>query len=177
MGSVILALDPATRTGYAIGDGVQRVSGVWDLSKGSDSHPGGQLQRLAELLERAILDNQVHAIATELASFGSINPHTASVHNEKLGVIKLIGCQHGLRVIGYHPTSIKKFVTGSGKADKKQMIRAARTMLGLTTESDDEADACAVLALALYEEARPPALAPTKTKRRRAAKSSIPSLF
>jgi Holliday junction resolvasome RuvABC endonuclease subunit len=73
---------------------------------------------------------------------------------------------------------IKKFVTGNGHAKKDQMIRAARTILGLTTESDDEADACSVLALALYEEARPPELKLTKNaKRRSAAKKTTPRLF
>jgi crossover junction endodeoxyribonuclease RuvC len=175
--TIILALDPARLCGYAIGDGTRRVSGVWDLSKGTESHPGGQLLRLAELLERAIMDNHVTVVATELASFGSVNRNTASAHNEKLGVIRLVCCQHEVRVVGYHPTSIKKFITGSGRADKKQMIRGARTMLGLTTESDDKADAAAILALAQYELTRPYVGHQAKQKRAKSGKPKGPVLF
>ena len=49
---------------------------------------------------------------------------------------------------GITPTSIKKFITGSGKADKDMVIQSVKK-LGFSPKDDNEADALALLHLAM----------------------------
>lgn len=153
--ATILALDPANTTGYAISDGTRSAYGTWDLTKWGTGHPGNRLVRLHELLVKTIRDNAVTLIAFEAASFGGINQATKAAHNELRGVIRMTAAEAGIPCREYQPTTIKKFATGHGHASKEQMIRAARTMLGLVTESDDVADAAWILALAQDDVKRP----------------------
>lgn len=59
------------------------------------------------------------------------------------------------KIIELSPTTIKKCVTGSGKADKLEVEYAVREILGLDSTylfiSDDASDACAVILTHLIE--------------------------
>jgi len=61
-------------------------------------------------------------------------------------VALLAAAQAGARIIEYTPLQIKQSITGSGRADKKQVQYMVRTVLGLaaTPRPDDVADALAV---------------------------------
>ena len=78
----ILALDPATRCGYAHSCG---DSGVWDLRAGA--HPGKPLVRLRDLILAKHRERGIEEIAAEDASFGAFNPATAADHNKRVVVI------------------------------------------------------------------------------------------
>jgi crossover junction endodeoxyribonuclease RuvC len=58
-------------------------------------------------------------------------------------------------VVEYTPTQVKAAVTGSGSADKSQMQRMVRSLLGLT-EIPRPADAADALALAICHHAAAP---------------------
>lgn len=144
---IILALDPANVTGVALSNGQQTEYRRWDLV---DPHKPRE-QRLVNLYEhlKVIIDrNRFDQIAFEEASFGSHNPKVQALHNELRGIIKLAAAERGIETLGYTPTHIKKFATGDGRAKKPQMIRAAKTMLGLETDDDNIADAAFILAMA-----------------------------
>ena len=64
---IILAIDPANTTGYALGDGQRAAYGTWDLTAWGTGHPGNRLVRLHELVGRTIRDNGVELIAFEAA--------------------------------------------------------------------------------------------------------------
>lgn len=53
------------------------------------------------------------------------------------------------RIVEIPPTTVKKTLTGSGKADKAEVAEAVRKMLclpdGYAFATDDESDACAVI--------------------------------
>lgn len=68
---------------------------------------------------------------------------------EAKGVIQLSLAKHELEPIPVAPTSLKKLITGSGQADKKQMQIMITKLLKLNEkpEPDDAADA---IGLALY---------------------------
>ena len=174
---IILAIDPANTTGYALGDGQRAAYGTWDLTAWGTGHPGNRLVRLHELVGRTIRDNGVELIAFEAASFGGVNQATKAAHNELRGVIRLTAAEAGIQCQEYHPTTIKKFATGHGHATKQQMVRAAKTLLGLETESDDVADAAFILALAQRDVARPYVGRPVTTKKRRPRKAKEKTLF
>lgn len=170
----ILALDPAAHTGYAHSDGHH---GVWLLTRGSGEFDGRRLERLREHIFAAFRDWGFEAIAFEDASFGSPNPNVQAMHNELRGVIKLVAAELDLEILGpFHPTTIKKFATGSGRADKGQMIRAAETQLGIRVDDDNIADALFILELARHPKQW--AESPKKVKRRiRTAARREPKLF
>lgn len=158
MAQRILALDPARLCGFAHTNG---RSGVWhldDLGHGL----GAEHYRLAQLLEESIAAWGCELIAAENAGFGSVNRNTQSQHDERLGVIRLTAQRHGLKLVLFHPTTIKSFATGYGHAKKPEMVAAARRHFNVRV-SDDEADALFILALAQ----RPDCWAPEKPKRER----------
>ena len=78
--------------------------------------------------------------------FFSKNTKTATDVGQARGVL-LLGCaQAGLEVASYKPTEIKQAVTGHGQADKRQVQRMVKALLGLREipKPDDAADALAV---------------------------------
>lgn len=170
----ILAIDPASVCGFAHSDGHY---GTWQLQSGADDHPGRRLERLREHIYAAQRSWGIDAVAFEDASFGSPNPNVQAMHNELRGVIKLVAAELDLKVIGpFHPTTIKSFATGSGRAKKHDMIRAAETQLGIRTTDDNVADALFILELAKHP--RQWAQSPKKVKRRiRAERKREPKLF
>ncbi len=50
----------------------------------------------------------------------------------------------GIGVFEYHPSEIKKALTGNGSASKEQIIWMVKNLFSLTQVSEDEADAIAV---------------------------------
>ncbi len=174
---IILALDPANVTGVALSNGKQTEYRRWELVEPHKPREH-RLVVLYDLLRRTIEDNGVELIAFEEASFGSINPNVQAMHNELRGIIKLAAAEARIPTVSYHPTTIKKFATGDGRAGKPQMIRAAETMLGLETDDDNIADAAFILAMAQqgYGLTRP-ATSPSSAKKPRSRKPANPKLF
>jgi len=167
----ILALDPASVTGYAWSDGTRREHGVWIL--GTETH---RLMALESRLEEHLTRLPCDLIAFEDASFGSPNPNVQAMHNELRGVIKLVASRRHIRFVLFHPTTIKAFATGSGRAKKPQMMAACKRLLGITPSDDNEADALWILELAKNPKqwAEP---SKAKVKRVKAARKKEPRLF
>jgi crossover junction endodeoxyribonuclease RuvC len=61
-------------------------------------------------------------------------------------VAMLVAGQHGIPCSGYTPQQVKSAVCGSGRAQKDQVARMVKTLLGLQEEPrpDHAADALAV---------------------------------
>lgn len=138
----ILALDPAKNCGVAWQDTERPesfITATWHLGQAGDL--GAQHNALEARLEGQITTLGVNLIAAENAGFGSINRATQAMHDERLGIIRKVAARHGIRLVLFHPTSIKSYATGTGKAKKPQMIAAAARLLGLRGLTDDEADA------------------------------------
>lgn len=74
------------------------------------------------------------------------NAKTAMDVGQARGVILLTCMQHNLPVYEFTPLQVKQAVCGTGGADKGQVQRMVRTLLGLheTPKPDDVADALAV---------------------------------
>jgi Holliday junction resolvasome RuvABC endonuclease subunit len=175
---IVLGLDPADVAGWCIlEDGKVVDYGNWHLVVSSEEHPGHRLSRLVECLRLVWMKFGFQVIATENASFGSINPNTAAMHNMKLGMITWFASQKGgMRILKYVPSSIKKFVTGSGKAEKSDMIAAVMRHHSLPEMTGDEADAIGIAMMGFDELINGKATKPAKVKRK-AAKKKQPKLF
>lgn len=113
--------------------------------------------RLADLYEQteAILEqHKPDAVAVEKLYFGK-NTTTAEGVYEARGVILACAGKLGIELVELTPNQIKKAVTGSGKAVKKDVIRMTERLLNLKLKGpDDIADgiACAVAGITLHRQ-------------------------
>jgi crossover junction endodeoxyribonuclease RuvC len=95
---------------------------------------------------REIMDRFPPSAAAVETVFAGKNPRTALAIGEGRGVALLAAAERGVEVFGYEPALIKRAVTGSGRADKDQVRRMVRILLGLPEppETDHAADALAL---------------------------------
>lgn len=77
-------------------------------------------------------------------SMGSRTGKTFDI-GELGGMFKLEADYHGMTTLIVSPSTLKKWVTGKGNADKKQMKAAVRKRWKYDFKSDDECDAVALL--------------------------------
>lgn len=150
----ILGIDPGTR---AMGYGVIERQGtrVRCLASGVITPAPGELAfRLATIfaaLEAVVAAHRPDEVAVE-DLFHARNAKSALVLGHARGVALLVAGRAGLSVHAYAPPIVKKAVVGHGRAEKFQVQKMVRALLGLETEpAEDEADA---LAVALCHSAR-----------------------
>ncbi len=144
----ILGIDPAAKCGFAHSNGEH---GVWELTAKADKHPGRRLERFRRRLFLMRRDHGVDVIGIEDASFGSHNPHVQALHNELIGIAKLVSAEWEIEIHTFNPSTLKKWLTGNGRADKKQMIAAVNSQFGLSVTDDNIADAIAVMERTRFE--------------------------
>lgn len=143
----ILGIDPGLgTTGYAVIEagpklleaGVIRAEGGRDLAL--------RLASLAEATEDVLEQWKPTAIVVEQLYSHYEHPRTAILMGHARGVFFLLGGQRGIPVLSIPSTTIKKTITGSGRAGKPQMQYAIMRELGLAKppEPHDVADAIAV---------------------------------
>lgn len=147
----ILAIDPATHCGFAIGgrSGVE-ASGTWDLSPKRDESKGMRLVRFRSKLDAAVGNTAPAIVVFEAARAAGGHAGALVVQSEIQGVLKLYLEEAGIEYRGYSSTEIKKHATGKGNAKKDAMVEAARKRWP-NCEDDNEADALWLLDLALSE--------------------------
>lgn len=142
----ILAIDPATKCGWAHSSG---PSGTWDLSIRRDESAGMRLLRLRAKLREVMADVQL--VVFEAARNAAPKMQGALVVQAELqGVIKIVCEDMQVQWRGYSPKEIKKHATGKGNANKEAMVAAARVRWPNVTD-DNEADALWLLDLARKE--------------------------
>lgn len=80
------------------------------------------------------------------------NAKTVMGVGQARGVVVLAFSQNGIPVFDYTPLEIKSSVAGYGKADKSQVQKMVKSLLGLDKipKPDDAADACAVALTHLF---------------------------
>ncbi len=146
----ILALDPATKMGWAHSCG---VSGTWDLSIRRDESAGMRLIRLRGKLAEIARDVGVDLVVYEAARHAAPKMQGALVTQAMIQGVLIAWCEeHGIEYRGVSPSEVKKHATGKGNAGKPAMIAAAKERWPDRVIGDDnEADALWILDLALRE--------------------------
>ena len=149
MATRILGVDPGTRRcGYGVIDaaGPGRLAyvecGVIELPARAPLE-----ERLAELL--ATLGEVVAELSPEVVAveevFHGIDARAALVLGHARGVVLAVAGSAKLPVHAYAPATVKKSVSGQGRAEKAQVAYVVRALLGLQrTPRADAADALAV---------------------------------
>ena len=148
----VLGVDPGlTRCGLGIVEnaGAQKLTmvGVGVIQTATDIDLSQRLLALETELITWITEYKPDVIAVERV-FSQLNIRTAMSTGQAAGVALLIAARLGIPVVMHTPTEVKAAVTGSGRADKKQVALMVQKLLSLK-EIPKPVDATDALALAI----------------------------
>lgn len=142
----ILAIDPATKCGWAIS---RNIYGIWDLKTRRDESTGMKLLRLKAKISEICEKEKIELIVFERPA--GRNKTDIISHAKLQAVIEEYCLLNGIDYKGYSPGEMKLFATGKGNCNKQMMVDAARSKLKYTGNDDNEADALWLLELAKTE--------------------------
>lgn len=148
----LLALDLGNRTGWALRrrDG-SIVHGTEVFTPRPNWTPGQRWQRFRAWLSGVVAQHQVHGIVFERVVFGHSSASAADVYGGYRALVEMLADQHGLTLDSVAVSTVKKHWTGSGRADKPAMLAEAKRR-GFRADSDNSADALAILSWAVAQE-------------------------
>jgi len=137
-GYALLAPAPTPQDAHLIEAGVIRLNREQPLA-----------QRLIDLennLQTLIQAHRPSTLACEELYAHYKHPRTAILMAHARGVILALGARSGLELLSVAATNVKKLLTGSGRAGKRQVQLAVAATLRLPTipEPNDVADAIAI---------------------------------
>lgn len=150
--SLVLGIDPGLqRTGYAVLSATSPPREGCLIEAGVIRLPPSQslAHRLVELdqsLTELIRTHQPALLACEELYAHYRHPRTAIRMAHARGVILALAARAGLEIIPIAATNVKKLLTGSGRASKRQVQLAVTATLQLSAvpEPNDVADAIAI---------------------------------
>ena len=138
-----IALDPATKTGYAIyQDGKIVKSGTWEFTENN------RQKNLYKNLSDAVIKYGIKKIVAEKVYRDITKPVAEEVLIELRSIIMLVQQLFELEYISFiPPTAAKYHLTGRATASKEAMIRAVQKLgyILKNNKADDEADAIAIM--------------------------------
>jgi crossover junction endodeoxyribonuclease RuvC len=164
LGGRILGVDPGLQiTGYAVVEAGPRGPVVCEAGviRSSHRHSSADLAPRVRSVYTGIVEVidqfQPQAVVVEQLYAHYAHPRTAILMAHARGVIFLAAAEKNLPVVSYNATSIKKTITGHGRASKGQMQVTMQRELGLATlpEPPDVADALAAALCHYYVGKRP----------------------
>lgn len=135
----ILAIDPGRKCGWALFEDDITESGVMDFSLKRGESQGMVFVRFNAWLKKMIAHHLPGVVIYEMPHHRG-GPATQLLY----GMTTRIQERCDLCNIQYtaiHSATLKKFATGSGRANKEEMTREARTKWEKPYIEDDEADA------------------------------------
>jgi len=150
MNKNILTLDLATSTGWATLIDGKINSGVQDFSKKRGESNGIMFLRFnAWLREMQTLMGTIHIIGFEQA-------HHRGGYATEIGVglstrVEEFAAEIKAEHISVHTSTLKKFITGSGIANKRLIMDWFKLKMGREPITDDESDALAILYYTMNE--------------------------
>lgn len=146
---IILGLDPGTaRVGWGVVEtnGFQYESIAYGLIE-TDKRTlaEGRLKEIYDAANTLIKKYKPDVISIEDLFFAT-NAKTAISVGQARGVLLLAAATHHIHTASYAPLSVKRAITGDGKADKRQVQYMITKQLHLkeTPKPDDVADALAI---------------------------------
>ena len=150
----VLGVDPGlTRCGYGVLDaGVGRSASLVDVGVVRTSPEDTidvRLLAISRGLEAKIEEHAPDVVAIERV-FAQANTPTVMSTAQVTGVTILLAAQRGIRIALHTPSEVKAAVTGSGRADKKQ-IQAMLVKLLRLDAAPQPADAADAVAIALTQ--------------------------
>ncbi len=136
---LILGIDPGTAT---TGYGLVKVSskkykaikwGLIETEKNGD--PSKRLESIFKQMHKVLKDYNPDIMAIEKIFFAA-NAKTAIRVGQAQGVMLYAAAKTKTDVVEYAPATIKKVISGNGRADKKEIQKAVRKYLGAKVRSE-----------------------------------------
>ncbi|OGM20189.1 crossover junction endodeoxyribonuclease RuvC [Candidatus Woesebacteria bacterium RIFCSPHIGHO2_01_FULL_38_9] len=153
---LILGIDPGTATtgyGFVESDvnGTTKVVSWGLIETDKDGFKENRLEAIYKETLSLLKKNTPDLFVMEKVFFAT-NAKTAIAVGQAQGVLLLAASRFKVRVVEYAPATIKKIITGNGRAKKKEVQIAIRKILGNHVKSkahqkthfDNAADALAV---------------------------------
>lgn len=168
---IALALDLGTNTGYAILRADGRIeSGTERFIAGTKEGDGMRWVHFRRwLIETKAANEGLSRIAYELVVGGVPGQvYAAQIYGGFVAIMQAFCEHHAIEYTGVHVGTIKKRWTGNGAAKKHEMVARCKD-LGFDPGTDNEADAIALLHVALD---RVPALPLEKQFKKRPLKAN-----
>ncbi len=145
---MILALDLATLTGYAVGgDGFPPRGGTINLKPAKGETDAVRFLRLTQHLKRIIKEHEITEIYFEKVDF-IVSTRQGHLWGGYWSYLLGVAHANKLTCTGINVKKLKKYATGNGNAKKEQMIQAAIAK-GWRPQDDNEADALWILDYAI----------------------------
>lgn len=151
----VAGIDPGlAHTGWGVIEGSpNRVSHIahGTINTDPDEDPALRLLKIYEALREVLSIHSPRLVGIETLYFAR-NRRSALPVAEARGIILLAAAQSGAQCLSYTPLEIKQALTGSGRAEKKQVQEMVRVMLGLKEipNPDHAADALAAAICAFH---------------------------
>ena len=129
---IILAFDPGlANLGHSClhieNDSIKMVD--IDIHKQkSKVHIGKKLLKIYNHIEGLVVKFNPYVVAYEKMFFRGRSDSAASTI-KVIGMIETISEKHNIKSIGVAPPTLKKFITGNGRADKEEMKRSVNLKL------------------------------------------------
>lgn len=139
----ILAIDPATKTGWAVS---KLLSGSEDFKPRNGESSGYKLIKFKNFFNKLIETEKIELVVFERA--GGRFKNDIMSHAKFIAIIEIICIEKGIDYKPYSSGEIKMHATGKGNAKKPDMIKAAIRLFKKPIQDDNEADALCLLSLA-----------------------------
>jgi crossover junction endodeoxyribonuclease RuvC len=147
----VLGVDPGlTRCGLGVVDGRPgraAMVAVGVVRTPSSAEPGERLVFLENEVDGWLERYAPDVVAVERV-FADVNVASVMTTAHATAIALLTAARRGIPVVFHTPTEVKAAVTGSGRADKRQVTAMVTRILGLET-APRPADAADALALAI----------------------------
>jgi crossover junction endodeoxyribonuclease RuvC len=156
----VIGIDPGTAScGYGIvheSDGRLRAidHGWWKTSAGE--RPELRLKTISDAVAELIAVHRPDAVALE-ESFVGVDARTALSVGQARGAVMVAAATAGVECAEYPPARVKQAVCGYGRAEKQQVQRMVKAILGLRAEPTPT-HAADALAVAICHALAPPLL-------------------
>jgi len=146
----ILALDMATQTGYAANTAPWMSGSVCFPVKRGES-PGMRFLRFRRWLHETLetMMGDIDVICYEQAHHRG--GAATAVCVGMVAILQTFAAECGFELLTVHTATLKKYATGSGRASKDDMVKAAEERFDKKMFDDNEADALFILAWAIDE--------------------------
>jgi crossover junction endodeoxyribonuclease RuvC len=166
----VLGVDPGlTRCGVGVIDGGRgrraTCVAVDVLRTPAEAELSARLLAVADEVERWMDAHRPEVVAVERV-FSQHNVRTVMGTAQVSGVVALAAARRGLPVAFHTPSEVKAAISGSGRADKRQVTTMITKILGLDTppKPADAADALALAVCHLWRAPMATRLAEAETK-------------
>ncbi len=144
----ILGLDIATKTGWCLMEDMKILeSGVEDFTIKRGESPGMKFLRF-----RHWLDQLFHITMPKVIFYEQAHYRGGAATECCVGLITRVhekAAEMGINYQGVHSSTLKKFIAGHGKADKKVIMGIIEQKFSIKVIDDNHADA---IAICLYAE-------------------------